>query len=207
MTPEPRSCTRISSCLAPIDAHDLDVDATRKPRMIDHRRCRQVERRPAGDPTRQARCGLPTDTSRPATPHPAEHRSAAAAAPWRAPMSTVIAPSAATQTCLAPARVCTTSGRAVGQSMGEQVAREYADAVAAHLSEAAVSIAVVHEPGIRPAAPVRTARRIPSAPSPNRRSQSRVTSSAGSATTSSGSGRIRKSFPVPWPLANRMIRS
>ena len=95
--------------------------------------------------------------------------------------------------------------RACGQAVVEQVAGEHPDPVAAHLGDAAVGVAVVHEPlGRASRGRSAPARRIPSAPSPVRRSHSLATRPGDSTAASSGSGRIRKSFPVPWPLANRM---
>src|SRR4051794_18789369 len=50
----------------------------------------------------------------------------------------------------------------------------------------------------------RTTRRTPSAPMPVRRSQSLRTRAGVRSRAPSGSGRMTKSLPVPWPLAKRM---
>ena len=63
------------------------------------------------------------------------------------PRSTVIS-SPSTVSVLTPSRVSTWIGsRAVDEAVVDEVASEEPDAVAAHLRERAVGVAVVHEPG------------------------------------------------------------
>ncbi len=95
------------------------------------------------------------------------------------------------------------------------------DPVAAHLGERTVGVPVVHEPlgllgsAVPPTSAarrprggrlrcfaVRTTRSTPSAPMPRRRSQSAATRPGVSSSAPSGSGRMTKSLPVPWPLMN-----
>src|SRR4051812_78263 len=54
-----------------------------------------------------------------------------------------------------------------------------------------------------PAAAVRTTRSTPSPPTPRRRSHTAATNSGVSSSRPSGSGKITKSLPVPWPLLKR----
>ena len=103
-------------------------------------------------------------------------------------------------------------GELVGrlEALAPQVGGEDPRAVAAHLGEAAVGVAVVHEPPRRAApgrarrarspAPSGTTRMTPSPPMPARRSASRAACSAVSSRTPSRSGTRTKSFSVPWPL-------
>ena len=104
--------------------------------------------------------------------------------------------------------------RAAARARVDEVAREDADAVAAHLGLRAVGVAVVHEPfgarlRQRPApssiAAERTTRRMPSAPMPKRRSQSTATWSSVRSSSPSGSGITTKSLPVPCPFVKAMV--
>ena len=128
---------------------ELDVDAVGVDRRVVARRRRAAARRRrasrrtrprAGCPCRRggpARCGRrPTTLVSPST--------------FGVPMSTVIR-SPSTVSVLTPSRVSTADRRgAVGEALVDQVAGEEPDAVAAHLRERAVGVAVVHEPlGVR----------------------------------------------------------
>ena len=94
----------------------------------------------------------------------------------------------------------------VDEALVGEVPAEHPDAVAAHLRQRAVAVAVVHEPlGLLIATPstaVRTTRITPSPPMPARRSHSAATRSGVSSpcTVPSWSGSSTKSFSVPWPL-------
>ena len=65
--------------------------------------------------------------------------------------------------------------RLVGEPAVVHELADASDAVAAHLGEAAVGVAVVHEEATRRLASARTSRITPSAPTPVRRSQSAAT--------------------------------
>ena len=180
VAPLPRSYTRIRMCPLPTTLTSSRLTPSGN---VPHRaRAAATGRtRPAASPPGRPGAGCP------ATPEPFERLAAErrASGPEHRgmPMSTVMlavrlrpdqpGPAAGRDGELGPAH----------QVVVEQVPGEHPDAVAAHLGQAAVGVAVVHEPLRTVAASRRRVGRVtahpdgrstPSAPSPARRSQSRA---------------------------------
>ena len=146
VSPTPRSCTRMATRSATEHRHELDVHPVREDCRVEPGRAAQVERGQRRTSVRQTRCGLPTSTATPANCRsPASRRRPgrrAAPGPSRSVTSPVV-------------RHIRRSGRRRGwrtvsrpgrrQPGVDQVAGEHPDAVAAHLGDRAVGVAVVHE--------------------------------------------------------------
>ena len=147
-------------------------------------------------------CGLPTSMPRPGrgTPRPRARTSDVVGLDAPAARGRPRTRGRCGSRDFTPARVPISTGasaRAIGEPGLGEVAREDADAVAAHLGLRAVGVAVVHEPlgtggSSAIAAPSsmaleRTTRRMPSAPMPKRRSHSTATWSSVRSSAPSGS--------------------
>ena len=191
-----------------IGADELDVHPVREAAPD---RARAGGRRSSvsiGASVTQARCGLPTSTA-----SPAKLRRPIAARRWpRRRRPVPCRPRSRrrpARTARTPPRVPSAQLGAVEPAAVGQVAGEHPDPVAAHLGDAAVGVAVVHEPldaRLRRRAvaergpahhPQHAVGTQPAAPVAERGHPAGVSSSS-----PSGSGSSTKSFSVPCPLAN-----
>ena len=160
VSPTPRSCTRIATCRSPRRDHELDVHPVRVTAARPPARCAARPRR-ARSSTKTTACGLPVSTSTAGQPgrRPSTLRSVPGSR--AGPMSTVTSPSAPEPHGLhaVPGQHVELAG--LLQPLVDQEAGEHPDAVAAHLGDRPVGVAVVHEPRRRPrrAAPAPRRRR------------------------------------------------
>ena len=112
---------------------------------------------------RQARCGLPIETARPANRCPASVGLPGAERPRRAHVHPVAAVGGRAHAPRAAAGADEDAGLAGGpvqQPLGDQHVQEQPDAVAAHLGVRPVGVAVVHEPLAAVAGPRRAPRGV-----------------------------------------------
>ena len=99
-----------------------------------------------GSSITQARCGLPTEIASPARPVPPSRADPRPVTCAGAHVHGELGRPAPRATSRTPARVPIGELRPGGQAVVEQVPGEHPDPVAAHLGDAAVGVAVVHEP-------------------------------------------------------------